>query len=114
MIEPRLTSEFQISAIRRLAEADGGFATILRKGDATSGTILLIGQVKGGNPVLFERFRPLDGEVIWQPIAYQATENETEIAVYWQKRVAQDPDLWVLELDVASTERLSRFLGTLA
>ena len=113
-MEPRLTTELQISAIRRLAEADGGFATILRKGDTSSGTILLIGQVKGENPVLFERFRPLDGDPIWQPASIQANENETEIADYWRKRVAQDPDLWVLELDVASTERLSRFLETLA
>lgn len=113
MIEPRLTSEFQISAIRRLVEVDGDFATILRKGDATSGTILLIGQVKGANPVLFERLRPLDGKAIWQPLTIQANENATEIVAYWQKRVAQDPDLWVIELDVASTERLNRFLGTL-
>jgi hypothetical protein len=112
--EPRLTTEFQVSAIRRLVEANGDFVTILRKGDGTSGTILLIGQVKGANPVLFERFRPLDGEAIWRPVAPQANENEKEIVAYWQKRVAQDPDLWVLELDVASTERLNRFLGTLA
>jgi hypothetical protein len=74
---------------------------------------LLIGQVKGANQVLFERFRPLDGDAIWQPVVRQDHENKTEISAYWQKRVAHDPDLWVIELDVASTERLNEYVGTL-
>lgn len=114
MIEPRLTSDIQISALKRLAEADGGFATVLRKGDVTSGAILLIGQVRGQNPVLFDRFPTLSGQSEWQAITGQVEENEAEIAAYWQKRAARDPDLWVLELDVASTERLNELLGTTA
>jgi len=47
LIEPRLASGVQISALKRLAEAEGDFATVLKKGDATSGAILLIGQVRG-------------------------------------------------------------------
>jgi hypothetical protein len=111
-LEPRLTSEFQISALKRLVEADGGFATVIRKGDATSGAILLIGQIRGCDPVLFERFPSLDGGSEWQPVTAQITENESEVTNYWQKRVARDPDLWVIELDVASTERLAPLLGT--
>jgi hypothetical protein len=112
LIEPRLTSDFQISALRRLAEADGGSATILRKGDPTSGAILLIGQVRGQNPVLFERFPSLDGLSDWQPVTAQIDENEAEVTAYWQKRASRDPDLWVVELDVASIERLAPLLGT--
>lgn len=110
MIEPRLTSDIQISALKRLVEAEGGFATVLRKGDPTSGAILLIGQVRGENPVLYDRFPSLDGGAAWQQIA----EKEVEVATHWQKRVARDPDLWVIELDVASTERLNGLLGTIA
>ena len=111
MIEARLTSEFQIAALKRLAEASGDFATVLRKGDATSGAILLIGQIKGANPVLFDRFPSLDGVSTWQPLTRQVEENEAEVAAYWQKRVSRDPDLWVLELDVASAERLAGLLA---
>jgi hypothetical protein len=114
LIEPRLTSDIQVSALKRLAEAGGDFATILRKGDLTSGAILLIGQVRGRNPVLFERFPSLEGEAAWEPVTAQIDENEAEVAGYWQKRAARDPDLWVLELDVASTERLALLLGTRA
>jgi hypothetical protein len=111
LIEPRLTSDFQISAIKRLAEAGGDFATVLRKGDPTSGAILLIGQIRGKNPVLFDRYPSLDGMAIWQPVTSQIEENEAEVFGYWQRRVARDPDLWVLELDVASSERLAGLLA---
>ena len=112
MIEPRLTSDIQISALKRLTEADGGFATILRKGDPTSGAILLIGQVRGKNPVLYDRFSSISGGSEWQSVTGQDSENEAEVSTYWQKRVARDPDLWVIELDVASTERLNELTGT--
>lgn len=111
MIEPRLTSEFQIAALKRLAEAGGDFATILRKGDPTSGAILLIGQIRGVNPVLFDRLPSLEGGSNWQPVTRQVEENEAEVSGYWKKRASNDPDLWVLELDVASAERLAGLLA---
>lgn len=112
MIEPRLTAEFQISAIQRLAEAGGGFATVLRKGDRTSGAILLIGQIRGRNAVLFDRYPSLDGISKWQPVSLQNDENEVNVTAYWQKRAARDPDLWIMELDVASPERLAGLLAS--
>ena len=51
MIEPRLASGVLISAIKRMVEAEGDFATVLKKGDAVSGAILLIGQVRGADPI---------------------------------------------------------------
>ncbi len=85
---------------------------MLRKGDATSGAILLIGQIRGKNPVLFDRYPSMDGVSNWQPVTLQIAENEAEVSSYWQKRVARDPDLWVLELDVASLERLNGLLAS--
>ncbi|MGB5076565.1 MAG: DUF1491 family protein [Sphingorhabdus sp.] len=112
MTEPRLASSIQISAFIRLAQAGGDFATILRKGDPVAGSILLIGLVRGQNPVLFERFPALDGTSAWQQALTKDQENEAEITVRWKKRAAHDPDLWVIELDVASPERLNGLLNT--
>ena len=112
MIEPRLTAAFQISVIQRLAEAGGDFATVLRKGDRTAGAILLIGQIRGQNPVLFDRYPSLDGISKWQPVSLQNDENEAKVTAYWQKRAARDPDLWIMELDVASPERLAGLLAS--
>lgn len=111
MIEPRLASSVQVSAFIRLAQAEGDFAVVLRKGDPVAGAIMLIGLVRGRNPVLFERFPSLDSGSLWQQVQLQVSENEVEITTYWQKRADRDPDLWVIELDVVSPERLSRLLA---
>ena len=110
MIEPRLATDVQISAMRRLAEADGGFATVLKKGDATSGAILLIGQIHGAEPRLYDRYPSLDGKTAWQRVDLAET-GDAAIQNYWQKRCARDPDLWVFELDVASAARLDGLLA---
>jgi hypothetical protein len=111
LIEPRLASGIQISAIKRLAEAQGDIATVLKKGDATSGAILLIGLVRGADPVIFERYPSLDGATAWQAVTSHESDAGTDI--YWKKRCARDPDLWVLELDVASKARLDGLLSAL-
>ncbi len=112
MIEPRLASGVMISAIKRLAEAQGDFATVLQKGDATSGAILLIGQIRGENPQLYERYPPLEGEMRWQSIDF-AAQSDASVQDYWKKRCSRDPDLWVLELDVVSGARLDGLLAAL-
>jgi hypothetical protein len=109
LIEPRLASGVLISAIKRMVEAEGDFATVLKKGDAVSGAILLIGQVRGVDPKIYERYPSLDGQTAWQMTDLK---EYTGVAVqdYWQKRCARDPDLWVFELDVASGARLDGLL----
>ena len=109
MIEPRLASGVLISAIKRLAEAQGDFATVLKKGDAVSGAILLIGQVRGADAVIYERYPSLDGQSTWKTVEL-AEKNDVNIQSYWQKRCVGDPDLWVLELDVVSGARLNGLL----
>ncbi len=107
MIEPRLASEMQISAFRRLAEESGGFATILRKGDPVSGAILLIARIRGGEAAIYERFPTLDGGSQWQRIPQKTEDSEGEISRYLDRRVERDTDLWLIELDVADDKRLA-------
>ncbi len=101
-----------ISAIKRMAEAQGDFATVLKKGDAISGAILLIGQIRGANPRLFERYPSFDGRSGWQLLDFTG-QNDSSVTDYWQKRRSNDPDLWVLELDVVSAARLDGLLAAL-
>ena len=112
MIEPRLASGVQISALKRLAEAEGDFATVLQKGDTTSGAILLIGQVRDADPILFERYPSLDGQSAWKSVDL-ANSSDALVQDYWKKRAIRDPDLWVLELDVASGARLDGLMTAL-
>jgi len=110
MIEPRLASSVQVSAFIRLAQAEGDFAAVLRKGDAVAGAILLIGLIRGQDPVIYERFPSLDGGSPWKQVDGKSTDTDINVTQNWQKRAQRDPDLWVIELDVASPERLNRLL----
>jgi hypothetical protein len=101
-----------ISAIKRMAEAQGDFATVLKKGDSVSGAILLIGQIRGANPMLFERYPSFEGQTNWQVLDFTG-QNDSSVTHYWQKRCSNDPDLWVLELDVVSAARLDGLLTAL-
>ncbi|OYY68286.1 MAG: hypothetical protein B7Y00_08055 [Sphingomonadales bacterium 17-56-6] len=111
-MEARLASEVQISALKRLAQAEGDFATVLKRGDAISGAILLIGQVRGANPIIYERYPSLDGQSAWKSVDL-TNSSDPIVQDYWKKRAMRDPDLWVLELDVASGARLDGLLAAL-
>ncbi len=110
-MEPRLASHILVGSLIRLTEAQGGFAAVLRKGYAQAGSIVIIGRIQGQNPTLYERFSSLDAVAKWTEIPNQIFENEQILSEYLDKRTARDPDLWLLELDVASQQRLAAILG---
>ena len=108
--EPRLAAHMQVSAFIRKASAGGDFAAVLRKGDAISGAILLIGLVRGANPRIFERFPSLNGSSPWQSVHGIEPISTDDVAKMIEKRASRDPDLWVIELDAADDERLNGLL----
>jgi hypothetical protein len=111
MPEPRLATHMLVSAFIRRTTADGDFATVLRKGDVTAGALLLVTRIRGQNVALYQQFPTLTGSRNWQPVSSQAIESEEQITEYLERRIASDPDLWVLELDVAFPERLTGLLA---
>ncbi|MBK2942514.1 DUF1491 family protein, partial [Klebsiella pneumoniae] len=60
-MDGRLPAHLEASAIVRLAEAEGGFATVLAKGERDAGTILVVTLCRGQGGVLHERMPQLDG-----------------------------------------------------
>jgi hypothetical protein len=109
--EPRLATHMVVSSLIRQMAEQGDFATVLHKGDPVAGALLIITLEKGQNARAFEQFPALDGARKWEAIAPQHIENEEKLSEYLGRRRARDPDLWVLELDVASDERLNGLLG---
>lgn len=112
MIPPRVTSAVLVSALRRKTEADGGFATVLAKGDPTSGAILLLLVDPDGERIL-ERILQPDGLYAWGEVGNQAAGNDARGERFLERRRRFDPDLWILELNVASAERFVAALGDL-
>lgn len=103
MGDPRLTAHMQIDALRRMAEGAGGFAMVLKKGDPTSGQILCILLEKGDNAVLYARQMAVDFSYQWDEVALKSDDSITEYCI---RSRARDPDLWIIELDVADTAPL--------
>jgi hypothetical protein len=108
--EPRLATHMIVSALIRQFSAMGDFATVLHKGDPVAGVLLLVSRIKGRNPALFEQFPAVNATRNWQPVFNQNIDNEQKISDYLERRIKQDRDIWVLELDVAFAERLDGLL----
>jgi hypothetical protein len=102
----RLPAHLEVSALRRLVEGEGGFAAVLRKGEREAGTILAVLTENGANPRAYERMPTTEGSRKWALAKAQGVDNSAEFAEYLARRTAQDPDLWVIELDIADGERL--------
>ena len=102
----RLTSTVLATALLRRAQAEGGFGAVLAKGDPTSGAIAVILAEKGRKACFLERLLQADGSYSWQA-SRQEVENERDFTSFLERRRKYDPDLWILELDIASAERFA-------
>ena len=80
-------------------------ATVLSKGERDAGTILLVTMYRGENATLYERMPQLDGSRSFTATKVQDIEKKHEFSEYLMRRGSQDPDCWVLEVDVADPER---------
>ena len=106
-MEPRLQSSVLVGALIRRAESEGGFAAVLAKGDSTAGAILVILAEKGRKLRILERALQGGGLYSWQDIGVQDLENAEETEKFLARRQSFDPDIWLIELDVASAERFA-------
>ena len=105
MTLPRRTTGRRVGALIRRVEASGGFATVLARGDSTSGAALLICAQRGVNAAILEQVLGSDGRYAWRAISKQVVDNEDVFKDYLTKRRRSDPDLWLIELDVPDAER---------
>ncbi len=101
----RLPAHLEAASILRLAETAGGFATVLARGEREGGTILLAIMCRGGPAQLFERMPSLDGSRRFVATKSQDPENPSEFSEYLARRQRQDPDVWILEVDIDDPER---------
>ena len=98
----RLPSGVLVSALLRRVNDAGGFGAVMAKGDAQGGAILVIAVDKGAPARLLERGLGPDGRTVM----IDSTPAE-DPDVYWRRRRARDPDLWVVEVDIAAAERFA-------
>lgn len=95
---PRLAAGMLVSALIRRAEESGGSGMVLAKGDATAGALLIQLAERGHPGALLERRLDAQGVYRWSPTG---PDVDADRADYITRRRRSDPDLWVIELDVA-------------
>lgn len=102
----RLKSRFLVDLLLRRTEATGGFATVLAKGDDTSGIILVQCTERGvPGPLLERRFSP-QGHYIWEAVGPDDPNDRDSRTNYQDRRRKADPDMWLIELDIADAPQL--------
>ena len=89
----------------RQAESNGGFATILRRGDPDSGAILLLVLDRGVPVALIERQMAADFAYRWTVAARGDALDPVKFHESIENRTRFDPDFWLIELDIPDAER---------
>lgn len=106
LVSNRLPAELEATSLLRRAEADGDFATVLRRGDPERGSLLLVITSRGRHAGCLERVLDFDtGGYRWQPSGPAEDSDPQQLADFLARRTKSDEDLWLIELDVARPER---------
>lgn len=106
----RLPAHLEVSGLIRLIESNGGSAMVIAKGERDAGTVLIVTMCRGEDVRLFERMPQLDGTRPFLATKSQDIENPHEFSDYLERRRRQDPDIWILEADIADPERFIALL----
>lgn len=106
MSAARVPTHVIVGALLRGANDAGGMAMVRARGDADAGAVLILASERGFGMRALERgvdANGRDGLIVTGPVGADASKLED----YWQRRRARDPDLWVIELDIAQAERFA-------
>lgn len=104
---PRPPASLMIPALVRQVAAVGGFATVLARGDDHGSAMLVVHRDARGVRA-FERRPSATGGSAW----IAAAEGEAAVDGFVARQRKFDPDLWVIELDVAHPERFIPDIST--
>jgi hypothetical protein len=102
MSEPRLAAGVEASALLARARDLGGFGTILRRGDAERGSLILVVAERGEARSVMQRLLQRSGSYEWEGRKFA---DSRSLEQHLAKARDRDPDLWLIELDVPSAER---------
>ena len=97
----RLNAALEVAGLCRRVEAEGGFAAVIRRGDPDRGELVIEVMQKGAAFARLERRLTPNFTYAWERIPLENRDG----AVAGADRARIDPDLWLIELDVADAER---------
>jgi hypothetical protein len=96
MAPTRVTSEFWVSAYKRVLEVQAIPLFVIKKGNAAAGAIIVkVSDLQGMSKIFSQSF-DLEGDRRWVELA-AGKDAEMEAVILRQKKV--DADLWILEVE---------------
>jgi len=103
-MQPRLKSGLWVKALIRRYDGQAIPVTVLRKGDADAGAILVKVNRRERGCVVLNRAQDPAGDLIWQRATGTEPVDEAAADGYIARQAGRDPDLWVIEIESRSVE----------
>lgn len=95
----RLAAGLKVAALLRTVQAAGGFAMVLSRGDKEAGSIAVVVR-ETGEDVMLAPVMAMSGGYAWTEAA------RGDAVPGWSERARnRDPDLWIVEIDVADARK---------
>jgi hypothetical protein len=93
-----LSTDIWVYALIRRVQLAGSAATVVRKGDATGGAVLVrTYDPRSREARLYALAQGGGGESVWmQPLA---DAREPDLDAYAERAAKRDPDLWIVEIE---------------
>lgn len=101
----RLPAHIEAGALLRRVQQEGGFATVIARGEPDAGTIMVVLADRNAPPRAFERMPQPDGTRAWTLSRTADPQDPLAFHEWLERRGKQDPDLWIIELDIPQGER---------
>ncbi len=78
---------------------------VLHKGAAEAGAICVEMRENGRFFGFYDRIWSVDGEYRWHALPLEPDVTDADLTALRERRLHYDPDLWLLELDIANVQR---------
>lgn len=95
----RLRARLWIEACLTACRAAAVPATVIARGDADAGSVLLKWRRPDGHGSVLAPMTNMEGERVWRAATGAAPVGEADCDAYWRRQRDRDPDLWVLEIE---------------
>jgi len=99
MDDDRLPTELWLMAHVRRCNDDAVPATVVHRGDASRGTVILKLNLLGNGFRVLTQSRAMDGRRGWMAALGGTLATEAEADAYVARAVDRDPDVWVVEIE---------------
>lgn len=95
----RLPTHLWVGAALRNAGSSGGFGAIVKRGEQTSGMVLLRINLLNQTSLLLSESRDFEGRHTWLGPLGDSPIDDPDVDAYIERAIGRDPDLWVVEFE---------------